>query len=318
MGTKPQITGELRQIPSARIRPNPDNPRVAFRQRELDELQESIRRYGVQVPIAVYKSGSDYVLIDGERRWRCSLKLNLPTIPALVREEPSALDNLLLMFNIHSLREQWDLLTIALKLPSVMGLLKKRLGKVPTEAELSSETGLARGVIRRCRILMDLPDKYKQLLLAEIKKPKSRQKLSEDFFIELEKALRTVERAMPGLITDKDAVRDLMINKYKSDVFKNITDLRLIPKIARAERVGGDVGQARSALKRLFSQPGSTIEEAFSSTVAAVYAERDLVSRIEGLTEKLSNAPEDFVDDDVREQLEKLVEAARLLLDAPQ
>ena len=165
---------------------------------------------------------------------------------------------------------------------------------------------------------MDIPAKYKSQLLAEIKKPKKRQKLSEDFFIELEKALRTVERAMPDAIMDKNAVRDLMIAKYKAEVFNNIVDLRLIPKIARAARVGGDEHQAREALRKLFTQPNFTIDEAFQSTVAGAYAERDLVSRIEGLTLRLSSAPDDFLDDDVREQLERLIEAARQLLDAQQ
>jgi len=122
---------DLLQIPVAKISPNPENPRLAFRQAELDDLQESIRRYGIQVPIAVYKRGREYVLIDGERRWRCASKLNLPTIPAIVQDEPKPLENLLLMFNIHALREQWDLLTIALKLPKVIDLLTKRTVEVP-------------------------------------------------------------------------------------------------------------------------------------------------------------------------------------------
>src|SRR5881396_3653793 len=145
-------TRRLADVPLERIRPNPDNPRLTFRQGELDELQESIRRYGVQVPIAVFKRGTDYVLIDGERRWRSASKLNLKTIPALIQDEPSPLQNLLLMFNIHALREQWDPLTIALKLPRVVALLQRELGKPPTEIDISAHTGLPRGVIRRSRL----------------------------------------------------------------------------------------------------------------------------------------------------------------------
>lgn len=80
---------ELRQISVDKIDRNPENPRVVFRPKELEELLESIRVYGVQVPIAVYKEGSRFVLIDGERRWKCCLKLNKKTIPALVQEKPS-------------------------------------------------------------------------------------------------------------------------------------------------------------------------------------------------------------------------------------
>ena len=48
----------------------------------------------------------------------------------------------LLMFNIHALREQWDLLTVALKLPKIIDLLTKEAGKAPTEREISEKTGL--------------------------------------------------------------------------------------------------------------------------------------------------------------------------------
>ena len=129
-------TGTLAHIKVDSISTNPENPRTAFRQEELEQLQESIRQFGVQVPIAVYKSKGAYVLIDGERRWRCASKLNMKTIPALVQDEPTDLENLLLMFNIHALREQWDLLTIALKLPKNIDLMKEDNDREPNETEL--------------------------------------------------------------------------------------------------------------------------------------------------------------------------------------
>jgi ParB/RepB/Spo0J family partition protein len=183
-------TGKLMELEVNSIQPNPENPRLRFRQGELDSLRASIRRHGVQVPISVFKRGSGYILIDGERRWRCASKLNLMTIPALVQSEPSPLQNLLLMFNIHALREQWDFLTIALKLPTVVKLLQERDGREPTEADLAEHTSLPRGTIRKCRLLMRLPKKYKDVILDELKKPKAKQEVGEEFFIEMEKALK--------------------------------------------------------------------------------------------------------------------------------
>ena len=117
---------KLEQIPVDRIDRNPENPRIIFRGDELNQLLKSIRRRGVQVPVSVYKEGSRYVLIDGERRWRCCLKLNRKTIPALVQHKPDTLTNLLLMFNIHALREQWDLLTMARSYPTSSNSSKGR------------------------------------------------------------------------------------------------------------------------------------------------------------------------------------------------
>src|SRR5205085_3231767 len=107
----------VRDLSPDKISRTPDNPRLFFRAEEMDTLMASIRRHGIQVPISVYEDKKGFVLIDGERRWRCAKKLNLQRIPALVQQRPTPLKNLLLMFNIHALREQWDYLTIANKLP---------------------------------------------------------------------------------------------------------------------------------------------------------------------------------------------------------
>src|SRR5258708_3682240 len=168
--TTPDAT--LETIEVARIDPNPDNPRTHFRQGELEKLLDSIRKYGVQVPISVYRDGPRFVLIDGERRWKCGLKLGHRTIRALVQRKPTPLENLLLMYNIHALREQWDLLTIALKLPAIIELSVRDRGTRPNERELAALTGLTRAIIRRCTYLLNLPPRYRDIILAELEKPK--------------------------------------------------------------------------------------------------------------------------------------------------
>ncbi len=308
--------GRLAEIAVDLIHPNPANPRVTFRQGELEELQESIRQYGIQVPLAVFKRGNRYILIDGERRWRSASKLNLKKVPALIQPEPTELGNLLLMFNIHALREQWDLLTIALKLPTVVSLLEDDLGRAPNESELSSKTGLSRSVIRRCRLLMGLPQEYQDMLLAELKKPKSKQTLSEDLFIEIEKALKTVSRAHPGLIVDRDKARKALLAKYQANVVDNIVDFRKVGKIARSPSVGVDSHVAATALRRLFIEPSYSVADAWQDTVSDAYAEHDIVTRIEGLLSRLEDLKGTALDEDLRERLSELVAQAQLLLES--
>ena len=218
------------------------------------------------------------------------------------------------MFNIHALREQWDLMTIALKLPKISELLTRETGRSPTEIELSARTGLRRGLIRRCRLLTNLPPKYQSMLVQELHKPKSKQLLSEDLFIEMEKALKTVSRTMPEALKDVDQARDVILAKYKSGVIDNIVDLRKVPKIARAEKVDADPLKARQAIKRLLTDPKYTIARAWDETVSEAYAERDILSRIEQLLAKLEDIKPSEVDDDVREKLEELIERARAIL----
>src|ERR1700694_1942014 len=224
---------KLEEISVDRIDRNPENPRIVFRSEELNQLLESIRKRGVQVPISVYKEGSRFVLIDGERRWRCCVKLNRRTIPALIQKKPDTLTNLLLMFNIHALREQWDLLTMASKLASIIELLQKKKGSRPTEGEVAAETSLKRSTIRRCKLLMELPQHYIDDILLELQKPKSAQKLTEDFFIEMERGLKTVERAMPNSFPDgnKDKARQVLIKKFQAHVIDNRVHFRFLERL---------------------------------------------------------------------------------------
>lgn len=305
----------LQQIPVGRIDRNEHNPRLYFRPRELEELLESIRRYGIQVPISVYRSGSRFVLIDGERRWRCASKLNMKAVPALVQKAPSPLENMLLMFNIHALREQWDLLTIALKLKDVISLLEKEIRHPPTEKELADYTGLSRGVVRRCRFLLGLPAKYRALIEKELGKAKRQQKLTEDFFIEMERALRTVELAMPAAIDDKDRVRDVLIEKFRKGVIPNRVHFRQLGKIARAQRVGVPRTVAKRSLQNVFARNASSIEDAYNTSVGSAYQERDVLTQIRGLRAHLEALDLPSVDAAIRRELRTLAKVVRRLLD---
>jgi ParB/RepB/Spo0J family partition protein len=279
--------GELKNIPVDQMERNSENPRLLMRTGELENLLRSIKRYGVQVPVTVFKKGNRYILIDGERRWICARKLGLKTIPAIVQREPSELENLLVMFNIHSLREQWDLLTIALKLPRVIDLLAQQSGKHPTEEQLAAYTGLGRGIIRRSKLLLDLPQKYKDLILEELRKPKSRQRLTEDFFIEMERSLKSVGRRIPGVIDDINRVRDVLVEKYQNGTIENVVHLRMVAKISLGPKLGVPSQQTQKVLRRLFQANSYSITQAFADSAELAYNERDLITRTNSLIEAL-------------------------------
>lgn len=301
----------LENILVSRIKSNPDNPRIIFRQEELDSLLVSIKKFGVQVPISVYREGSDFILIDGERRWRTCKKLNFSEIPAIINPKPTPLENLLLMFNIHSLREQWDYFTIANKLTTVIELLAKKLKRTPDEIEISEETGLSRGTIRRCRMLIDLPSRFKKMILDELNKPKSKQKLTEDFFLEMEGALKTVRRHLPDVVSDIDQVRDALIEKYQKDIINNMVDFRMIAKIATAPKnVNYDPKEACNALLEIFSKNDKSVERVYNQSVSHLYGERKLLAHFSNMLvyiQKLS--PRDRKDKEIIEVLKEIKNA---------
>ena len=82
----PEPRGGVREIEIGRIRPNPEQPRVQFREDAIDELADSIAERGVLQPILLRPHGDGFEIVAGERRWRAAQRARLHTIPALVRE----------------------------------------------------------------------------------------------------------------------------------------------------------------------------------------------------------------------------------------
>lgn len=304
---------QLRHLSPSEIQANPENPRLIFRDDEMESLLVSISRHGIQVPLTVFKSGDSYTLIDGERRWRCAKKLALKSVPALVQAKPTELENLVLMYNIHALREQWDYFTIASKLERVIELYRQENGTAPTEIELSELTSLTRGAIRRCQLLLDLPKRYRGLLLAELELPLSQQRLSEDFFIEMERALRAIVKRIPKYSDNLNSVRDTLIEKYRAKTIAAVTDFRQLSKVATAiDGLGISRRRTERALDQLFDAGNALgIRETYARTVAFEYESREAAKRIEGLNRYLSKIIDNGlftdVDDKVWKELEKLV-----------
>lgn len=74
------------EIPLARIRPNPRQPRERIDQAELEALAASIGEHGVLQPILVTETLDGYQLVAGERRVRASQLAGLERIPAIIRQ----------------------------------------------------------------------------------------------------------------------------------------------------------------------------------------------------------------------------------------
>ena len=82
-------------LPIDRIVPNPGQPRHHFDQTALEELAESIRRYGILQPLTVRQTAGGWELVAGERRLRAARLAGLREVPCLLsqadRQESAAL-----------------------------------------------------------------------------------------------------------------------------------------------------------------------------------------------------------------------------------
>lgn len=71
-------------LPVDLIDPDPTQPRKLFDPAALDDLTQSVKAFGVKVPVKVRRAGDRYVLVYGERRLRASKAAGLETIPAII------------------------------------------------------------------------------------------------------------------------------------------------------------------------------------------------------------------------------------------
>lgn len=299
---------KLEWISPDNISKNPENPRLIFRQDDMDNLLESIRTTGMKVPLTIYRDDKGRnILIDGERRWRCAKKLNLKNVPVIVHPMPTKLENVLMMFHIHSVRVQWDSLAIAIKLEEIQTTLKKE-GKEVGPKELSVLTGIPVGGIRRYQDLLNLPTKFKNMLLTELEKPKNEQKISVDLIVEIQRSFKTIEKYVPEAVSgiSYEQYIDVMVEKYREGVVNNVVKFRDISKIARAERAGQEKKVAISAIRQLILEPRTTIEVAYARSVKSAYDDRELTQKSNSLLEKLEELEPKQLTPNLRSSLEKL------------
>lgn len=68
------------------IEPNRNQPRKQFNEDAIDELADSIKKYGVIQPLIVQKKNDYYEIIAGERRWRACKKAGVQEVPVIIRK----------------------------------------------------------------------------------------------------------------------------------------------------------------------------------------------------------------------------------------
>jgi ParB family transcriptional regulator, chromosome partitioning protein len=156
--TSPSAQEALREIPVARITPNPFQPRKHFDEAAMDDLRASISEYGVLVPIIVRKRGENFELVAGERRWRACATLQRPTIPAIVRESDDR-DSLEVAIIENLQRENLNPIEEAAGFSSLMD----EYGF--TQEDLAARLGRSRPAVANSLRLLALPDAIKVMLV---------------------------------------------------------------------------------------------------------------------------------------------------------
>ena len=118
------------------IKTNPFQPRTNIGKKELQELSDSIKTYGLIQPITVRQHNNEqYELISGERRLQASILAGLKTIPVFIKNiHNHQMREVALVENIQ--RQDLDPIEIALSLEQLINesnikqdALAKKIGK---------------------------------------------------------------------------------------------------------------------------------------------------------------------------------------------
>ncbi len=139
------------------IIPNRFQPRMAFDEKELNQLANSISRYGIIQPIVVRNLGSKYEIIAGERRYKAARLAGLKKIPAIVNDaDDDKSAEIALLENL----QRKDLSAI-----EEAKAYKKLLEKGFTQEKLAVKLSISQSTIANKMRLLSLPNAVQEALL---------------------------------------------------------------------------------------------------------------------------------------------------------
>jgi ParB/RepB/Spo0J family partition protein len=299
----------VKTIPVGSLYPNPHNPRLLFDREPLNTLKGSIAKVGILVPLTVYRDSTrgHFVILDGQRRWICAKELGLRQIPVNEVAEPTLVQNIVTMFQIHKLREDWELMPTALKLELLMAELNER-----NDERLAILTGLPEAVVTRCKKLLSYSKDFQDLMLNS--DPEAR--IKADFFIELYPVIH--DRAVAKFDWfSRPKFTQQMLGKYgPKKAIRSVTDFRLIKQHINNARKSNKLPELGRRLKTFAEDEATTIThlQIASASVAAVA--RKLTSDIAKLSTALKHLDVNqfYGQEELWNRLSELIEIVRAKL----
>lgn len=298
----------VKTIPTRELQPNPHNPRMLFDRDPLETLKNSIDKVGILVPLTVYWSRAEktWVILDGQRRWMCAKALGLKTVPVNEVAEPTPVQNIVTMFQIHKLREDWELMPTALKLQVLMDALKEKRDK-----QLADLTGLDRAVVVRCKKLLSYPKKYQDMMLD----PDPERRVKADFFIELNAVLRDRNvRRMTWFRPERFTSQ--MLKRYSKRRLKSVTDFRKVKQYINNAVKAGKTRVITQRLREFAEEPALPVEHLAiqaAAVSAKVHQITTAVTRLEVMLRHI-NAMDYYAEEALWSRLEALLQLIRVKL----
>ena len=243
-------------LPVDKLEPNPQQPRLDFKQDELESLADSIRQKGVIQPLIVRrKPGRDvYEIVAGERRWRAAQLAQLHEVPVVIRDlSDTEVLEVAIIENIQ--REDLNAIEEALGFRQLM----TRFGH--TQEKLAEALSRSRSHVANLLRLLTLPTDVQDMVRdgklsagharALIGSPKATDLAAQ--IVAKGLSVRETERLMkdqtapkPGKPTSKASDKDADTRALEADLSAN---LKMPVRIEHSS--GGETGQLTISYKSL-------------------------------------------------------------------
>lgn len=227
--------GQLTVLNMQSILPNRFQPRIKFDEERLEELAESINKYGVIQPIVVRPVGNKFEIIAGERRYKASRLANKSTIPAIiVNLSDKDSEEIALLENIQ--RQQLNPIEEAVSYKRILDM-----GYISQE-ELAKKIGKPQTVIVNKIRLLNLDDEVQNYLL--------NNKISERHARSL---LRISNKEKQVMMLHRITEERLTVKQTDREIAKLLENME--SKVAEAVEINlpkNDVSNTKEEIENLF------------------------------------------------------------------
>lgn len=222
-------------IPIEDIIPNRFQPRLAFDEKELNELANSIIKYGVIQPIVLRNIGDKYEIIAGERRYKASCLAGLKKVPAIINNtDDNTSAEIALLENLQ--RKNLSVIEEAQS-------YKKLMDRGFTQEEMASKLGVSQSSIANKMRLLNLPkDVQNALLYNRISERHARSLLSlPDADMQRNLLNKIISEKLTVKQTEEEISAILNRNKEQEPLPEDIQRfLKIEPKTESKEELLGD------------------------------------------------------------------------------
>ena len=136
------------------LQPNPFQPRDKIKKEDIQELSDSIKRYGILEPLVVAETPAGFQIIAGERRWRAAQMAGLTEVPAIIKKTtPKEMLELAIIENVQ--RSDLGPLERAQAFYQLMRDFNLNI------ADISERISKSQSYVSNCLKLLKLPDAIK-------------------------------------------------------------------------------------------------------------------------------------------------------------